>query len=212
MATSAFLWNRFAKGYAKGPVGDPAAYQRKLEVTRTYFTPDSEVMEFGCGPGTTSVSHAPFVRRIRAYDISEKMLEIARSRAAEAGIDNVTFERADIIDLDLPEASLDVVMGHSILHLLRPKARKAVLAKVLRLLKPGGVFVSSTVCIAEAKGALARILPPVVRSLPLMPPVQSLSLHDLRREITGAGFTIVYDWKPDTQPVLFVVARKAGAA
>lgn len=138
MATSAFLWNRFAKGYAKGPVGDPAAYQRKLDVTRTYFTPESEVMEFGCGPGTTSVSHAPFVRRIRAYDISEKMLEIARSRAAEAGVDNVTFERADIIELDLPEARLDVVMGHSILHLLRPKARKAVLAKALRLLKPGG--------------------------------------------------------------------------
>lgn len=211
MATSAFFWNRLAKGYAKSPVADEAAYRHKLDITRTYFTPDSEVMEFGCGTGTTAVAHGPFTRRIRAYDISENMLEIARARAAEAGVGNVTFERGDIIDLDLPSASFDVVMGHSILHLLRPKARKAVLAKVHRLLKPGGVFVSSTVCLGEMAGAM-KALAAVIRSLPLMPPVQSLSLDGLRREITSAGLNIEHDWKPDAQPVLFAVARKPSEA
>lgn len=207
MGTPAFFWDRMAKGYAKSPIADQAAYQHKLEVTRTYFTPDSEVMEFGCGTGTTAVSHAPFVRHIHGYDVSGNMLEIARERAREAGVTNATFELADIIDLDLPDARFDVVMGHSILHLLRPKARRAVLAKVHRLLKPGGMFVSSTVC-ADAIPAWGKAVILVMRALPLMPPVQTLAGDDLRRDITAAGLVIEHDWSPSAKGALFLVARK----
>jgi ubiquinone/menaquinone biosynthesis C-methylase UbiE len=207
MATSAFFWNRLAKGYAKLPVTDESAYRHKLEVTRTYLKPDSEVMEFGCGTGTTAVSHAPFVRHVHGYDISGKMLEIARSRAVAAGVSNVTFERADIIDLDLPDGRFDVVMGHSILHLLRPKARTATLAKVRRLLRPGGVFVSSTICIGEM-GGTAKAMMAVMRSLPLLPPVQALIRDRLRSEITSAGFGLEHDWAPDPKAALFLVARR----
>ena len=207
MATSPFLWNWLAKGYAKSPVADEAAYQRKLEVTRSYFTPASEVMEFACGTGTTAVSHAPFVRHIHAYDISKNMLDIARGRAGEAGVSNVTFELADIIDIDLPDARFDMVMGHSILHLLKPETRKAVLTKVQRLLKPGGVFVSSTVC-GDAIPAWGKALILVMRALPLMPPVQTLAREDLRRDITAAGLAIEHDWAPNPRSALFLVARK----
>lgn len=208
MATSAFFWNRMAKGYAKSPIADLAAYQHKLEITRSHLTPQSEVMEFGCGTGTTAVAHAPFVRWIVGYDVSEKMLDIARSRAAEAGARNATFERADIIDLALPDASFDVVMGHSILHLLRPKARKAVLTKAHRLLKPGGVFVSSTVCLGDMAAGL-KALAAVMQSLPLLPPVQALTRDRLVSEMTSAGFAIEHEWIPGPNAALFLVARKA---
>jgi ubiquinone/menaquinone biosynthesis C-methylase UbiE len=210
MATSPFLWDRVARGYAKSPVADEAGYQKKLEVTRSYFRPDMEVMEFGCGTGATAVAHAPHVKHIVGYDVSEKMLEIARSRAREAGVTNATFERADIIDLDLPESRFDVVMGHSILHLLKPKHRSAVLAKTHRVLKPGGVFVSSTICIADFPGGIFKIIPPVMRILPFMPPIQSLTRDELRSVITGAGFAIEHDWAPRQKAALFLVARKAG--
>lgn len=170
MATSPFLWNRLARGYAKSPVADEAAYQRKLEMTRAHFMPDSEVMEFGCGTGTTAVSHAPFVRHIHGYDISKNMLEIARERA-----------------------------------------RKAVLAKVHRLLKPGGVFVSSTMCLGEMSGTL-KAMAAVMRALPVVPPVQALTRDGLRREIRGAGFAIDKDWAPDAKSALFLVARRAAAS
>jgi ubiquinone/menaquinone biosynthesis C-methylase UbiE len=208
MATSPLLWNFFAKGYAKSPVPDEASYQKKLTVTRTYFRPDSEVMEFGCGTGATAVSHASYVKHIVAYDVSEKMLEIARSRARDAGAANVAFERADIIDLDLPPSRFDVVMGHSILHLLKPKHRTAVLAKVHRVLKPGGVFISSTTCIADFPASVYKVLPPIMRVLPLMPPIQSLTRDELRGAITGAGLTIEHDWAPNEKSALFLVARK----
>jgi ubiquinone/menaquinone biosynthesis C-methylase UbiE len=210
MATSPLLWNWIAKGYARTPVVDEAGYQKKLAVTRSYFRPDMEVMEFGCGTGTTAVSHAPYVKHIVGYDVSDKMLEIASSRAKAAGATNVTFERADIIELNLPDARFDAVMAHSVLHLLKPRHRSAVLAKVHRLLKPGGVFVSSTICIADFPGGMLKIIPAIMRALPFMPPIQSLTRDQLRNAITGAGFTIEHDWAPRQKAALFLVARKAG--
>ena len=78
--------------YSKSPVADEASYQEKLRVTRTYLQPDSEVLEFGCGTGSTAISHSPHVRSIHAIDISSKMLEIAQGKADWEGIENVTFE------------------------------------------------------------------------------------------------------------------------
>jgi hypothetical protein len=66
------LWNWVAKGYARSPVADEAAYQKKLAITRAHFRPDMAVMEFGCGAGTTAVAHAPHVKHIHAHDVSEK--------------------------------------------------------------------------------------------------------------------------------------------
>ncbi|MDJ0945640.1 MAG: hypothetical protein QNJ30_19405 [Kiloniellales bacterium] len=40
------FWDRIAERYSKRPVADEAAYQRKLEVTREYFRPEMEVLEF----------------------------------------------------------------------------------------------------------------------------------------------------------------------
>lgn len=129
---SALFWNLLATKYAKSPVVDEAAYQRKLEVTRGYFTPDMEVLEIGCGTGSTAVTHAPHVKHIRAVDISSKMLEIARGKADAKRIKNVTFERSSIDGLSVLELSLDAVLGLSILHLLRDK--QAAIAKVHQML------------------------------------------------------------------------------
>jgi len=107
------FWDKIAERYAKKPVADEAAYQKKLEVTRQYFRPDMEVLEFGCGTGSTAIAHAPYVKHVRATDISAKMIEIAQGKADAAGIGNVSFERTTIEDLEVPDASLDVVMGHS---------------------------------------------------------------------------------------------------
>ena len=57
------FWDRVAEGYAKKPVADEAAYQKKLQVTRDYFRPDMEVLEFGCGTGSTAIAHAPSMSR-----------------------------------------------------------------------------------------------------------------------------------------------------
>jgi len=140
------FWDRIANKYYKQPVPSEADYQRKLELTREYFTKDSEVVEFGCGTGTTAVAHAPFVKRLRAVDISERMLAFARQQAADAGVDNLSFSCGTLFDLNLADSSVDVVLGMSILHLL--PNRQETLVEVHRILKPGGCFISSTACVA----------------------------------------------------------------
>ena len=76
------FWDRIARRYARTPVPDEAIYQKKLSLTRKWMTPQMHVLEFGCGTGSTALKHAPFVNRILALDISAKMLDIARGKAA----------------------------------------------------------------------------------------------------------------------------------
>ena len=163
------FWDKIAERYAKKPVADEAAYQKKLQVTRGYFRPDMEVLEFGCGTGSTAIAHAPYVKHIRAIDISSKMIEIAQGKAAADGVENVTFEQSTIDDLNVPDETFDAVMGHSVLHLLESK--EDAIAKVHGMLKPGGVFVSSTACIGDFMKVF-KVIAPIGRFFGLLPLVK----------------------------------------
>ena len=203
------FWDRHAKGYAKRPVADETAYQRKLKLTQDYLSPDMEVLELGCGTGTTALIHAPFVKHITGIDISRNMLEIARAKAETGKAKNVTFQQSSIDNLETPDAVYDVVMGHSILHLLENK--EAVIARVHRMLKPGGVFVSSTACLGGRVPVLRAILP-VGRFLGLLPLVKFFTAEELEGDLMDAGFRIDHRWQPDKSKAVFIVATKAGGS
>jgi ubiquinone/menaquinone biosynthesis C-methylase UbiE len=199
------FWNKLADKYSRRPISDEAAYQKKLEVTRKYFQPDMEVLEIGCGTGTTAIAHAPFVGHIRATDLSTRMVEIAKDKAKAAGIDNVTFEALSVDALDVPGASIDVVMAHSVLHLLEDKER--AIADIHNMLKPGGVFVTSTACIGDMMLPI-RLIVPVGRFLRLFPLVQVFSVAELKGTLENAGFEIDYEWQPKKSAAAFIICRK----
>ena len=201
------VWDRFAKRYAKSPVVDQDAYQKKLQITREYLRPDMEVLEFGCGTGSTAIAHAPYVRHIQAIDISPKMLAIARRKVDAKNINNITFAQSGIEDFSVADRSFDVVMGHSILHLV--ENREKVISMVHDLLKPGGIFVSSTVCMGGAYKILKVVLP-VGGYLGLLPRLKFFSVKELADSIVGAGFEIEHQWQPGEKMVVFIVAKKAG--
>ncbi|MDY6944067.1 MAG: class I SAM-dependent methyltransferase, partial [Pseudomonadota bacterium] len=117
-------------------------------MTRAFLRPDMAVLEFGCGTGSTAIAHAPFVKHIQAIDVSSKMIEIAQRKAAENAIENVTFRHAAIDQVDIPDSSLDAVLGLNVLHVLTNW--QEIPAHVHRMLKPGGVFVSSTMCLGDS--------------------------------------------------------------
>lgn len=199
------FWNRFAKRYAKSRISNEDAYREKLKITRNYFTPDSEVLEFGCGTGTTAVSHAPFVKHIHAIDVSSKMLEFARSKAAAANVSNMTFTCANIEGFSEDRVPYDVIMGHSILHLLEDK--ETVIATVYDMLKPEGVFVSSTTCVGDMNRFLKFVLT-IGKRLGLLPLVGFFSIEGLVQSLTNAGFAIDYQWQPEGSDAVFIVAKK----
>ena len=203
------FWDKLADRYARQPIADEAAYQRKLEVTRGYLREDMNVLEFGCGTGGTAILHAPHVGHIEAIDFSEAMLGIARGKAAAAGVDNVSFERADITSFAAPDASFDAILGMSILHLLADK--DAVIAKVFGLLKPGGVFISSTTCLGDTMGFFKAVAP-LGKAVGLLPQLNVFTTEELVRSLTKAGFTIEQQWQPGKGKAVFIVARAGSAA
>ena len=204
MAGSKKFWDRIANRYAKKPVGNEAAYQRKLATTREYFRPDMEVLEIGCGTGSTAIAHAPFVRHVRATDIADEMIAIAKDKAAAAGVQNVTFEALAVEDLDVASESVDAVLALSLLHLVEDKA--AVIGRIHGVLRPGGLFVSNTVCLGDHMRWF-RFVGPIGRWLGVFPLVRVFTRDDFERSLASAGFAIEHAWQPD-RAVVFIIARK----
>lgn len=207
--TDADFWNGIAAKYAARPVDNPDAYEKKLEMTRAYMPEGATVLEYGCGTGTTALWHAPRAGHIRAIDVADAMIAIARDKAAAAGVTNVTFETAGIEDLDAPDASFDMVMAHSILHLLPD--RDAAIARSFRLLKPGGYFVSSTACLDDGLWFVRPVIW-AMRKVGKAPRVWFFTSDNLRKALRAADFEIVEDWSPSKRSAAFIVARKPPAA
>jgi len=205
MAQAPQFWDKVAEKYAKQPIEDEAAYQKKLAITRDYLRPDMDVLEIGCGTGSTAILHAPYVKHIRAIDFSANMVAIAKAKAKAKHIDNVTFEQATIEDLNSPDQSLDAVLGLSILHLLRDK--EAAIARVYQMLKPEGIFVTSTVCIGDTMSWF-KLIAPIGRFLGIFPFVQVLTAQALADSLIQAGFELDYQWQPSKGKAVFIVAKK----
>lgn len=200
------FWDRFADRYAKSPVSDQESYEKKLEISRSYFTPESRVLEIGCGTGSTAIAHAPFVGHIHATDISANMIAIAKAKAV--GLENISFAAVDIDDISLPPSSFDVVLALNILHLM--PNMEAVVAQMSGLLKPGGVLISSTTCIGGGVGLVLKAVLPIGKALGLLPPVSFFSEEELLAAHAKAGLEIEQTWRKNRKAAHFIVARKTG--
>jgi ubiquinone/menaquinone biosynthesis C-methylase UbiE len=204
MGTAKRFWNWNAERYSRQAIPDEASYQKKIAITKKYLTSDMRVVEFGCGTGATAIMHAPAVKTYQAIDVSEKMIEIARGKNAEAGLSNLTFTVGTLEEAALPDGSCEAILGLNILHLVPDL--DGTLATVARMLKPGGHFFSSTLCLTNLKGNL-RLLGIATRVLPFLPTVGSFSREDLEARLEGAGFLIEerFEQRPG---VVFLVAVK----
>jgi SAM-dependent methyltransferase len=101
--------------------------------------PGQRVLELAAGPGDTGFLAAELIRpggTLLSTDAAEPMLEVARARAAELGIDNVEFKRAELEWIDLDTASVDVALCKW--GLMFAVDDEAALREVRRVLRPGG--------------------------------------------------------------------------
>ena len=108
-----------------------------------------DVLEIGCGTGSTAISHAPYVRHVDAARLlGGDDRTSARQRAKVAGAANVAFRQAALDDLEPSACAPTMQSWRSACFHLVPD-RDAAIARIRALLAPGGVFVSSTACIGE---------------------------------------------------------------
>jgi ubiquinone/menaquinone biosynthesis C-methylase UbiE len=198
------FWNRMADRYARQPIADPDAYERKLGLTARFLRPDMRVVEFGCGTGGTALRHAARVTQVDGVDISARMLEIAEARRQEAGVGNVRFMQGDLLGFAPGQVRYDGVFAMSLLHLVAD--RDAALAKIRSLLGPGDLFVSSTTCIGDT-ARLVKWIAPIGKALGLFPTLRVFTTAELCASVTAAGFDIVEQWSPGPGKATFIVAR-----
>lgn len=95
------------------------------------------VLDAGCGDGWLSVIIAKRgAARVEAFDISEEGVRAARQRAEVNGVaEQCRFTAGSFYEIPLPDRSVDVVIGQSILHHLRYK--QAAADELFRVMKPG---------------------------------------------------------------------------
>ena len=202
--TQAAFWDRIAPKYAKQPIKDLTAYEQTMERVQDHLSPSDHVLELGCGTGATALKLAPFAAHITATDVSPGM--IAQAEARLKGGENVTFRVGTPDALADLHGKMDVVTAFNLIHLIEDTEQ--LVAQAAQLLKPGGLFISKTPCLAHFNKVLMLIIP-VMQLFGKAPYVKKMSIPELEGAIGWQDFDIIetgsYPAKP---PSRFIVARK----
>ena len=104
-------------------------------INQSAFGP--KVLDLGCGPGWSSIFLAGRGYDVRAMDVSEDMLTVARENAGRYGL-KIEFQQGDMqsADFEVTEGAFDSVFIMDALHHCADE--KAVLANCWKALRPGG--------------------------------------------------------------------------
>jgi len=205
------FWDSRAEKYARSAVSDMDAYNLTLKKAGSYLKDTDRVLEIGCGTGTTALHLAKNAGHITATDISPNMIGIGRKKAEAQSISNVSFKATDIYGVDAADGPYDAVMAFNVLHLLEDTERDV--GHINALLKPGGLFISKTVCTPESgapfKFCLMMTVLPAMQMLGMAPFVGLRKISVLEALVRSQGFEIVETGNyPESPPSRFIVARK----
>ena len=111
---------------------------RAWERAQLALAPGDRLIDVGCGLGEAVLALAEDLDgtgEIVGVDASERMLDVARARAAAARC-RVRFTRGDATALDEPDGAFDAARAERLLQWLRDPA--AAVAELVRVVRPGG--------------------------------------------------------------------------
>ena len=159
--------------------------------------PDVRVLDLGCGYGSAArYLAANFGCSVTGTNISEKELELARSRSEEAGLDHLlSFEYGDFHHLEYPDGSYDVVWSQD--AFLHAVDKMAVLSECRRVLKPGGSLVFTDILVRRDTPEEDRtIIYDRVKSPDIW------DFEDYREGLSSLGFQVIReeDWSRNVAP------------
>lgn len=101
------------------------------------IVPGMQVLDLGCGDGTTAVPAAQLGADVLGVDIARNLVAAGNARVAQAGLANIRFQEGDASALtDLADGSFDLVV--SIFGAMFAPRPYDVAAEMVRVTRPGG--------------------------------------------------------------------------
>lgn len=123
----------------RGFIEEVAAPVREWMIRELAPQPGDTVLELAAGVGDTGFALAPIIGsdgRLVSTDFSPAMLEAARRRGSQLGIENVDYEVIDAESIEFDDDSVDGVLCRFGYMLMADSG--AALAETRRVLRPGG--------------------------------------------------------------------------
>lgn len=109
----------------------------QILIKMSNVTSDDLVLDVACGPGLVACEFAKVAQHVSGIDLTEKMIEQAKSRQNEMALANLSWDVGTVSPLPYDNASFSVVVTrYSFHHFLDPKA---VLMEMIRVCKPDGI-------------------------------------------------------------------------
>jgi SAM-dependent methyltransferase len=132
----------------------PQAVDRALGVANhlpfAAIQPGDNILDIGCGGGIDTILAARQAGpegRVVALDFLPEMLERTGRAVLAAGLDNVELLEGAMEAIPLPDGSVDLVISNGVINLSARKSR--VFAECARVLRPGGRFCVSDLCVEQ---------------------------------------------------------------
>lgn len=99
------------------------------------------VLDLGCGTATLTIMIKKTYpeAEVVGLDIDPRILEIARSKIADAGVD-IKLDEGSAVELPYPDGYFDRVVSSLFIHHLAHEDKIRAFEEIFRVLKPGGEF------------------------------------------------------------------------
>src|SRR5216110_1093719 len=109
-------------------------------VEKLGITKSMQVLDLGCGDGTTALPEAKLGADVLGIDIARNLVEAGKRRAMEQGLTNIKFQQGDASNLEqVPDKSFDLVV--SIFGAMFAPKPFEVAKEMVRVTRPGGRIV-----------------------------------------------------------------------
>src|SRR2546430_7670934 len=106
-------------------------------VEKLGITKGMQVLDLGCGDGTTALPEAKLGADVLGIDIARNLVEAGNRRAVEQGLTNIKFQQGDASNLEqVPDKSFDLVV--SIFGAMFAPKPFEVAKEMVRVTRPGG--------------------------------------------------------------------------